>query len=69
MVDRNDLHGVLGSSILVQKGYSTERWEFWKLRFQVMKDLEDLHDETRSYAERAWYEMTRIESKKGLDME
>jgi hypothetical protein len=47
------------------KGFSDERWMFWKGRFNGMRrreDLrEDLQEETRSYAKRAWLEMTFIE--------
>ena len=43
------------------KGFSDERWMFWKGRFNGMRRREDLREETRSYAERAWLEMAFIE--------
>jgi hypothetical protein len=43
-----------------KKGFNAERWEFWWLRFGIMKDCEDLKVETRQWAEEAQRKMAEI---------
>lgn len=38
-------------------GFNVKRWLFWSERFSVLNDQEDLKEETKLYAERAWREM------------
>ena len=44
-----------------QKGFSIERWKFWRERFEAVRAVEGVSDFTREWADRAWTAMGAVE--------